>query len=88
MLYFAKYHKTKEFLIQPNGFFSVMHKLNNGAYVLSAAIQSVFVRASLHVSSVTSISLIGSAPGLIIFVLLVGGIFFDFLERIAANTTA
>lgn len=39
MLDLAEYHKTKEFLIQPNGFSGVMHKLSNGAYVSGAAIQ-------------------------------------------------
>lgn len=36
----------------------------------------------------TGISLIGAAPGLIIFVPLVGGVFFGSLERMAANTPA
>jgi hypothetical protein len=88
MLDFAEYHKTKEFLIQPNGFSGVMHKLSNGAYVSGAAIQSAFATASSHVSGVTGISLLGSAPGLIIFVPLVGGVFFSSLERIAADTPA
>ena len=39
-------------------------------------------------SGVTGISLLGSAPGLIIFVPLVGGIFFGSLERLAADTPA
>ena len=86
MLDFAEYHKTKEFLIQPNGFSGVMHKLSNGAYVSGAAIQSAFATASSHVSGVTGVSLLGSAPGLIIFVPLVGGIFFGSLERLAAET--
>ncbi len=88
MLDFAEYHKTKEFLIQPNGFSGVIHKLSNGAYVSGAAIQSAFATASSHVSGVTGMSLIGSAPGLIIFVPLVGGVFFASLERMAANTPA
>lgn len=88
MLDFAEYHKTKEFLIQPNGFSGVIHKLSNGIYVSSAAVQSAFATATSHVSGVTGISLIGSAPGLIIFVPLVGGIFFGSLERLAANTPA
>lgn len=72
LLDFAEYHKTKEFLIQPNGFSGVVHKLSNGAYVSGAAIQSAFATASSHVSGVTGISLIGSAPGLIfLFLLLV-----------------
>ena len=86
MLDFAEYHKTKEFLVQPNGFSGVMHKLSNGAYVSGAAIQLAFATASSHVSGVTGVSLLGSAPGLIIFVPLVGGIFFGSLERLAAET--
>lgn len=88
MLYFAEYHKTKQFLIQPSGFSGVMHKLSNGVYVSGDAIQSAFARASSHVSGVTGISLLGSAPGLIIFVPLVGGVFFGSLERLAADTPA
>ena len=85
---FAEYHKTKEFLIQPNGFSRIMHKLTNGAYVSTAAIQSAISTTSSHVSGVTGISLLGSAPALVIFVPLVGGVFFGSLERIAANTPA
>lgn len=88
MLDFAQYHKTKEFLIQPNGVSGVIHKLTNGAYVSGAAIQSAFATASSHVSGVTGIALLGSAPGLIIFVPLVGGVFFGSLERLAADTPA
>ena len=33
LLDFAEYHKTKKFLIQPNRFYGVIHKLSNGAYV-------------------------------------------------------
>ena len=88
MLDFAEYHKTKEFLIQPNGVSGVIHKLSNGAYISGAAMQSVFATASSHVSGVTGISLLGSAPGLMIFVPLVGGIFFGSLERLAADTPA
>lgn len=88
MLDFAQYHNTKEFLIQPNGFSGVVHKLSNGIYVSSAAVQSAFATATSHVSGVTGISLLGSAPGLIIFVPLVGGVFFASLERLAANTPA
>ena len=88
MLYFAEYHKTKQFLIQPSGFSGVMHKLSNGVYVSGDAIQSAFARASSHVSGVTGISLLDSAPGLIIFVPLICGIFFGSLERLAADTPA
>jgi hypothetical protein len=88
MLDFAEYHKTKEFLIQPNGFSGVVHKLSNSIYVSGAAMHSAFATASSHVSGVTGISLIGSAPGLIIFVPLVDGVFFGSLERLAANTSA
>lgn len=88
MLDFAEYHKTKKFLIQPNGLSGVLHKLSNGIFVSSAAVQSAFTTATSHVSGVTGISLIGSAPGLIIFVPLVGGIFFGSLERLTANTPA
>ena len=65
-----------------------MHKLSNSDYVSHAAIQSAFATASSHQSGVTGISLLGSAPGLIICVPLVGGIFFGSLERIAADTCA
>lgn len=85
---FAEYHKTKEFLIKPNGFSGVIHKLSNADYVASAAVQSAFATATSHVSGVTGIALIGLAPGLIIFVPLVGGIFFGSLERLAASTPA
>ncbi len=88
MLEFAKYHKNREFLIQPRGLSGVIHKLSNGAYVSGTAVQSVFATATSHVSGVTGIALLGSAPGLIIFVPLVGGIFFGTLERLAANTSA
>jgi hypothetical protein len=88
LLNFADYHKTKEFLIQPNGFSGVIHKLSNCAYVSAASIQSLYATASSHVSGVTGISLLGSAPGLIIFVPLIGGLFFGSLERIAADTPA
>lgn len=88
MLDFANYHKTKELLVQPHGLSNVIHKLSNGFYVSSAAIQSVFSTATSHVSGVTGMSLISSAPGLLIFVPLVGGIFFGSLERIAADTPA
>lgn len=88
MMDFANYHKTKEFLIQPNGLSGVIHKLSNGVYVSGAAVQSAFSTATSHVSGVTGISLIGSAPGLIIFVPLVGGVFFGSLERLAADTPA
>ena len=88
MLDFAKYHRTREFLIQPNGISGVIHKLSNSAYISGAAIQSAFATASSHVSGVTGVSLLGSAPGLIIFVPLVGGLFFGSLERIAADTPA
>lgn len=85
---FANYHKTKEFLIQPNGFSGVIHKLNNGGYISAATIQSAFATASSHMSSVTGVSLLGSAPGLIIFVSFVNGVFFGSLERITADTPA
>ena len=49
-------------------------------------IQSVFATVSLHVFNVTGISLLGSAPGLVIFVPLVGGIIFGSLKRIEAET--
>ena len=80
MLDFAQYHKTKEFLIQPQGLSGVIHKLSNGVYVSSAAVQSSFVTATSYVSGVTGMSLIGSAPGLIIFVPLVDSVFFGSLE--------
>jgi len=85
---FAEYHKAKEFLIQPEGFSGVMHKLSNGAFVSSAAVQSVYATASSHISGISGIALLGSSPGLIIFVPLIGGIFFGSLERIASNTPA
>ena len=88
MLDFAQYHKTKEFLIQPRGLSGVIHKLSNGIYVSSAAVQLAFATATSHVSGVTGVSLSGSAPGLIIFVPLVGGVFFGSLGRLAANTPA
>ena len=88
MLDFADYYQTKQFLIQPRGFSGVMHKLSNGAYVSGAAVQSAFATASSHVSGVIGITLLSSAPGLIIFVPLVGGVFFGSLERLAANTPA
>ena len=88
MLDFAKYHNTKEFLVQLTGVSDVIHKVSNGIFVSSAAIQSVFSTARLHVSDITGLSLIGSAPGLIIFVPLVGGVFFGSLERLAYNTPA
>jgi hypothetical protein len=88
MLDFDQYHKTKQFLIQPTGLSGVIHKLSNGAYVSGAVLQSAYATATSHVSGVTGISLIGSAPGLIIFVPLVGGVFFGSLERLAANTPA
>lgn len=61
MLEFAQYHKTKQFLVQPG----VVHKLTNGLYVSGAALQSAFATATSHVSGVTGISFIGSAPGLL-----------------------
>lgn len=88
MINFAEYHKTKEFLLQPNGLSGVIHKLSNGVFVSGATVQSAFATATSHVSGVTGISLIGSTPGLIIFVPLVGGVFFGSLERLAANTSA
>lgn len=88
MLDFAAYHKNQEFLVQPRGISGVLHKLSNGAYVSSAALQSAFATATSHVSGVTGLSLLGSAPGLIIFVPLVGGVFFASVERLAANTPA
>ena len=39
-------------------------------------------------SGVTGISLFGAAPGLILFVPLVGGVFFGAAERLAADTPA
>jgi len=59
--------------------FEVGHKLINGLYVSGAAVQSTFATATSHVSSVTGISLIGSAPKLIIFVPLVGRMLFGSL---------
>lgn len=88
MLDFAHYHKTKEFLIQLRGFSGVIHKLSNTIYVSGSAIQSAYLCATSHVSEITGMSLLGSALGLIIFVPLVGGVFFGSLERLAANTPA
>jgi len=88
MINFADYHKTKEFLIQPKGFSGVVHKLSNGLYVSGAAVQLAFATATSHVSSVTGISLIGSAPRLIIFVSLVDGVLFESLKKLAANKSA
>ena len=85
---FARYHKTKEFLVQPKGISGVLHKISNGVYVSSAAVQSAFCTATSHVSGVTGMALLGSAPGLIIFIPLLGGVFFGSLERLAANTPA
>jgi len=86
MLNFAEYHKTKEFLVQPQGLSGVIHRLSNGLYVSGGAIQSTFATATSHVSGITGLSLIGSAPGLIIFVPLLGGVFFGSLEWLAADT--
>jgi hypothetical protein len=83
---FVEYHQAKEFLIEPTGLSGVVHKLSNGIYLSSAAVQSAFATATSHVSGVTGISLLGSAPGLIIFVPLVGGVFFGSLEGLADNT--
>lgn len=88
LLDFAQYHKTKEFLIQPNGFSGVVHKLSNSIYVSAAGLQSLFSTATSHISGVTGMALIGSAPGLVIFVPLVGGVFFGALERFGANSPA
>lgn len=88
MMDFAQYHNSKELLIQPQGLSRVLHRLSNGAFISNAAIQSVFATAQSHVSGVKGMSLICSAPGLIIFVPLVGGIFFGSLERLAADTPA
>lgn len=86
LLDFADYHRTKEYLIQPRGFSGVLHKASNAIYVSSAALQSSFATATSHVSGVSGISLLGSSPGLIIFIPLVGGVFFASLERLADNT--
>lgn len=88
MLDFARYHNTREFLIQPQGLSGVFHKLSNGAYVSGVAVQSALATSTSHLSGIKGFALLGSAPGLIIFVPLVGGIFFGSLERLAADTPA
>ena len=88
VLDFATYHKEKEFMIQPTGISGIIHKATNGIYIASSITQSAVATATSHVSGVTGMPLLGSAPGLIIFVPLVGGVFFGSLERLAANTPA
>lgn len=85
---FAQYHQSKEVFVQPTGWSAIIHKASNGFYVSGAALQSVFATATSHMSGVTGMSLVGAAPGLVIFVPLVGGVFFGSLERLAANTPA
>lgn len=85
---FAKYLATKEFFIQPSGFSGFVHKLSNTCFVSGAAVQSVVATSNSHLSGTTGMSFLKSAPGLIVCVPLVGGIFFASLERLAANTPA
>jgi hypothetical protein len=87
-LEFAQYLSTKQFFIQPTGVSGFVHKLSNTCFVSGAAVQSVVATSTSHLSGITGMSVLGSAPGLIIFVPLVGGIFFGSLERLAANTPA
>lgn len=65
ILDFAEYHKTKEFLIQPNGLSNIIHKLRNGVYVLGATVQLAFVITTSYVSNVNSIHLTSLALELI-----------------------
>lgn len=85
---FANYHENREFLIQSTGISGVLHKASNGLYVSGAAVQSVLATSTSHISGVTGLSLLASTPGLIIFVPLLGGVFFATVERLAANTPA
>lgn len=86
MLDFAKYHHNREFVIQATGISGLIHKVTNTAYVTGSAMQSVVATATSHISGVTGTSFIGATPSLVIFVPLLGGIFFSALERVTANT--
>jgi hypothetical protein len=83
----AEYHKTKKFLIQPQGFSGILHKASNLIYVSGAAVHSTLATASSHISGITGFSLLGASPSLVIFVPLMGGVFFGSLEILAANST-
>jgi hypothetical protein len=60
----------------------------NTVYVAGAAFNPVFATETSHVSGFMGLSVRGSAPGSIIFVPLVEGVFFDTVERLAADTPA
>lgn len=83
---FAEYYQSLDFVIQPNGISGVIHKVINFGYVSGAAVQSVIATSTSHISGVTGMSLLGCTPALVVFVPLVGGVFFGSLERLAANT--
>lgn len=86
MLDFGRYYEKKQFLIRPGGLSGVLHKLSNTLYLSTATVNTAFATASSHLSGVTGINLLGAAPGLILFVPLVGGVFFGAAERLAADT--
>lgn len=84
---FGECHKTKKFLIQPQGFSGILDKASNIIYLSGAAVHSTLATASSHISGITGFSLLGASPSLVIFVPLMGGVFFGSLERLAANST-
>lgn len=81
----GQYYKTKQLLIQPSGVSGVIHKLINTMYLSTATISTAVSTATSHISGITGTSLLGASPQLIIFVPLVGEVFFGSLERLAAD---